>query len=668
MPSNTPIIMYSMVVIFGLIFLWGAYRRLKSYGMEHPVRDLVSVLRSRYDDLVRDALFQGRVVRDRKAGLMHLAIYTGAGMLLIGTLLVTLDYDILQPFTHHLSTVLTGDFYLLYKIVLDGFGLVFIAGVLIALFRRGIVKPSQIGKRRGYILTLLGLLYLGITGYFLEALRLYLRPVSWDATSWVGVRLSYFFGPSYLNVPLATALTTYQVIWWSHAILTFSLVALIPFTNLLHIFTSTANIILSPIPYTPRGMMTTPFKLEELEAKGTFDIQMGVKTMKDFDWRQKLGLDACTDCGRCEAACPATAAGTPLSPRRVVQNLKSQLYHPSAIQDGPLVPSVVTDDELWACTTCNACIEACPVNISPVGYILDLRRNLVFEGKLDRNKSTLLQNVARLKNSFGLSASDKETFVNELRALGVPTIAEKPYVEYLYWIGCASFADPRSQTIVRSMVKILKHAGVSFGILGMEEGCTGDPARRLGEESRFQKIALENRDIFKKYGTKKIIAHCPHCFNTFKNEYSEFGARLEVFHHTQLIDRLMQEGKIQLRKPLAQTVTLHDSCYIGRTNGIFDAPREVLQGVPEVKLVEMPRNRENSFCCGAGGCNVWYSVPMQQRDSVLRLREAVDTKAGIMAVECPYCLQMFQDAVRVEGRELSFPIKDIAEIIAEALE
>ncbi len=668
MPAGTDVIMYSLVVIFGVIFLWGSYRRLKSYGMEHPVSDLFAALISRYDDLLRDALFQGRVVRDRKAGLMHLAIYVGAGILLIGTLLVGLDYDILRPFTHQVSTVLTGDFYLFYKVALDAFGVVFIAGVLIALFRRGVAKPSQIGKKRGYVLTLLGLLYLGITGYLLEALRLDLKPVSWDYTSWVGVRLAYFFGPGSLNIPVDTALLAYQVIWWSHAIITFTIVALIPFTNLLHIFTSTANIILSPVPYTPRGMMTTPFKLEELEAKGNFDVQMGVRTMKQFDWRQKLGLDACTDCGRCEEACPANAAGTPLSPRRVVQNLKGELYHPRTAKDGGLVPVIVTEDELWACTTCNACIEACPVNISPVGYILELRRNLVFEGKLDRNKSTLLQNVMRLKNSFGLSASDKEAFVNELRQMGVPTLAEKPYVEYLYWIGCASFADPRSQTIVRSMVRILKHAGVSFGILGMEEGCTGDPARRLGEESRYQEIALENRDVFKKYGTKKIIAHCPHCFNTFKNEYSEFGASLEVIHHTQLIEKLMQEGKIHLSKPLPQTVTLHDSCYMGRTNGIFDAPREILKGIPEIKLVEMPRNRENSFCCGAGGCNVWYSVPRTQRESVIRLREALDTKAGVMAVECPYCLQMFQDAVRVEGKEQSFPVKDVAQIIAESIE
>lgn len=665
MPTGTDVILYSLVVVFGIVFLWGTYGRLKSYGMEHPIRDFASALRTRYNDLLRDALFQGRVVRNRRAGLMHLAIYTGAGILLIGTLLVALDYDILRPFTHQDSTVLTGDFYLLYKVVLDLFGLVFIAGVLVALFRRGIARPPQIGKKRGYILTLLGLLYLGVTGYLLEALRLYLIPPSWAYTSWVGIRVSYLF--DYLNVPIATAHYAYQVIWWSHALLTFTIVALIPFTNLLHIFTSTANTILSPVPYTPRGMISTPFKLEELEAQGNFDIQMGVKRMKDFNWQQKLGLDACTDCGRCESACPANAAGTPLSPRRVVQNLKAELYHSRAGAEGSLVPTVVTDDELWACTTCNACVEACPVHISPVNYILELRRNLVFEGKLDRNKSTLLQNVARLKNSFGLSLSDKETFVNELKQMGVPTLAEKPYVEYLYWIGCASFADPRSQAIVRSMVKILRHAGVSFGILGVEEGCTGDPARRLGEESRFQEIALENREIFKKYGTKKIIAHCPHCYNTFKNEYGEFGSNLEVIHHTQLIEKLIQEGRLQLSRPLLQTVTLHDSCYMGRTNGVFDAPREILKGIPEIKLVEMPRNRENSFCCGAGGCNVWYSVPRQQRESVLRLREAVDTKAGVMAVECPYCLQMFQDAARVEGKEQNFPVKDVAEIIAESI-
>lgn len=668
MPDGTALIMYSLVIIYGVIFIWGAYRRFKSYGMEHPLRELISVVRTRYDDLVSDSLLQRRVVRARKAGLMHLAIYLGAGILLIGTLLVGLDYDILQPFTHQVSTVLTGDFYLFYKVALDLFGLIFIAGVLIALFRRTLSKPKQIGRKGGYNLTLLGLLYLGITGYLLEALRLYIIPPSWAYTSWVGLRISSLFGPGYLNLPVATAHLSYQVIWWSHAILTFTMVALIPSTNLLHIFTSTANTIFSPVLHTPRGMMSTPFKLEELEASGSFDVQMGVKTMKDFDWRERLGLDACTDCGRCESACPATAAGTPLSPRRVVQNLKGELYHPHVGAEGSLVPTVVAEDELWACTTCNACVEACPVHISPVGYILELRRNLVLEGKLDRNKSTLLQNIVRVRNSFGLSAYEKEAFVNELRQMGVPTLAEKPYVEYLYWIGCASFADPRSQAIVRSMVKILQHAGVSFGILGVEEGCTGDPARRLGEESRYQEIALENREIFKKYGAKKIIAHCPHCFNTFKNEYGEFGATLEVIHHTQLIERLIREGRIRLSKPVSETVTLHDSCYMGRINGVFEAPREILSGIPEMKLVEMPRNRENSFCCGAGGCNVWYSVPRQERESVLRLTEAMDTKAGAMAVECPYCLQMFEDAIRVKGVEQNFSVKDVSQIIAESIE
>ncbi len=660
--------MYSLVVIFGVIFLWGAYRRFKSYGIEHPVRELATALQTRYSDIIGDALFQRRVLLGRRAGLMHLGIYTGTGILLIGTLLVALDLDILQSFTHQVSTVLTGNFYLFYEATLDFFGLIFIAGVLIALFRRTLAKPPQIGKKRGYILTLLGLLYLGVTGYLLEALRLYILPPSWASASWVGVRISYLFGPSYLNVPPGTAQLAYQVVWWSHAILTFTMVALIPSTNLLHIFTSTANTIFSPVLHTPRGMMSTPFKLEELEASGNFDVQMGVKNIKDFDWQQKLGLDACTDCGRCEAACPATAAGTPLSPRRVVQHLKGELYHPQAAADGSLVPTVVTEDELWACTTCNACVEACPVHISPVGYILELRRNLVFEGKLDRNKSTLLQNIARVKNSFGLGVSEKEAFVNELRQMGVPTLAEKPYVEYVYWIGCASFADPRSQEIVRSMVKILTRAGVSFGILGVEEGCTGDPARRLGEDSRYQEVVLENRQIFKKYGVTKIIAHCPHCFNTFKNEYPEFGANIQVIHHTQLIEKLIQAEKIHLSKPVRETITLHDSCYMGRMNGVFEAPREILQKIPEIKLVEMPRSRENSFCCGAGGCNVWYSVPRQQRESVIRLREAVETKAGAMAVECPYCLQMFQDAVRLEGREQTFPVKDIAQIIAESIE
>ena len=306
--------------------------------------------------------------------------------------------------------------------------------------------------------------------------------------------------------------------------------------------------------------------------------------------------------------------------------------------------------------------------ISPFEYILELRRSLTLEGKLDKKKTAMLTNLSRVFNPYGLSQAEREPFIQELLEMGVKLLSEDPEAEYLYWIGCASYYDARSREIVRSMVKILKAAGVSFAILGDEEMCTGDPARRMGEEGRYQELALTNIETFRKYNVRKILVHCPHCFNTFKNEYPDLGGRYEVVHHTQLIGELLRSGRLKLRRRLSEKLTLHDSCYLGRINGVLDEPREIIKNTSEQGgFVEMRRNRLNSFCCGAGGANYWYEVKRRDRESIIRLREAMETGAGTMVVECPYCMQMFADAARVAEAEERIKIRDIAEIVAEYL-
>jgi len=417
------------------------------------------------------------------------------------------------------------------------------------------------------------------------------------------------------------------------------------------------------------GKMRTPFKLDELEP--TAEITIGFKQVTELSWRQKLSLDACTDCGRCEVSCPAFAAGTPLSPRMVVQKLKGELwrvYGRGEEAKDVVASGLIEEDEVWACTTCAACVEACPVLISPFEYLLEIRRALTLEGRLDRRKSGMLTNLSRVFNPYGLSPAEREPFLRELREMGVKLVSENPGAEYLYWIGCASHYDARSREIVKSMVKILQAAGISFAILGDEELCTGDPARRMGEEGRYQELALTNIETFNRHNIRKILVHCPHCFNTFKNEYPDLGGRYEVVHHTQLIGELLRTGRLKLRKKLGGKLTLHDSCYLGRVNGIVEEPRDIIgEAVETGSFVEMKRNRRNSFCCGAGGANYWYEVKRRDRESVLRLNEALETGAGTMVVECPYCMQMFGDAARIADAEDKIKIRDIAEVVAECI-
>ncbi|HYW00773.1 MAG TPA: (Fe-S)-binding protein, partial [Candidatus Acidoferrum sp.] len=322
----------------------------------------------------------------------------------------------------------------------------------------------------------------------------------------------------------------------------------------------------------------------------------------------------------------------------------------------------IREQELWSCTTCNACVDACPVFINPLDFIIEFRRTLVADGKLDKMKRTFLENIAQTNNPYGLPQNDRQTWLKELN---VPTVQENPSAEYLYWIGCQGSYDPRARKITKSVLKILKRANVNFAVLGNEEACTGESVRRLGEEAKFQELVMKNLETIRSAGVKKIIVHCAHCFNTFLNEYPEFGAEFTVVHHSQLINELIKGGKLKPGE-VRSKVTFHDPCNLGRMNGVFEDPRQVLQSTKGLELVEMKRSRGDSFCCGGGGANVWYEVPEKKKIGVIRVEEAIRTGAETLAVACPFCITMFEDGAKALGNE-NLAVKDIAEIIAEPL-
>jgi len=636
--------------------LIGIYRNLRSYGLSlTEVSSLISKdPGKRLRRFTNYGIGQRKVVQGGSGGVMHGALFYGFLMLFAYTSLIFIQTDILPLFTS--VVFMQGDFYLTLEFLGDTLGLMFVVGLIIAVYRRFVQRLEKLesGWDDYFVLTML--IWIGVSGFLLEAMRFLATQPSWAIYSPVGYVISQLIGIS--SISIGQARNYYQLLWWTHMFSVMALIALWPYTKLVHVLTSSLNIAVAPTKQ--MGALSTPFSLAKLLETGEFQTPPNITSSMGFKPTQRLSMDACTNCGRCQEVCPAYASGRDLSPRLVVQDLGADMKGGERVD--VFSSGVIREQELWSCTACNACVDVCPVFINPLDFIIEFRRTLVADGKLDGMKRTFLENIARTNNPYGLPQNERQ---NWLKELNVPTVQENPTAEYLYWIGCQGSYDPRTRKITKSVIKILKTANVSFAVLGNEEACTGEAVRRLGEEARFQELVMKNLENIKASGVKKIVVHCAHCFNTFLNEYPEFGAKFTVVHHSQLINELIKEGKLKPGE-LRSKVTFHDPCNLGRINGVFEDPREVLQSTKGLELIEMKRSRADSFCCGGGGANVWYEVPEKKKIGVIRVEEAIGTGAETLAVACPFCITMFEDGAKALGNE-KLAVKDIAEIIAETL-
>ena len=600
------------------------------------------------------------------AGLAHLLLFGGFGTLFIGTILIAIEHytatligrEPTNPIFHK------GLYFSIYEFVLDTAGLAVLAGCIWFMSRR-LRGKSSISHKSLDIVVLSTLMLLVVTGFFAEGLRIIREQTPLPGFSFVGLGMANTF--EWVGVTRNNTAPIHFVLWWTHTILAFGFIAVFPYTRLLHSIAGTISLVTREEQL---GILN-PISIEEVEETGL----VGVANIADFTRRQLLELDACVSCGRCQDACPAFEAGKPLSPRDVVQDLRSHLNRakPSEEEQSskhcdsiPLAESI-SAETLWSCTTCHACVEICPLGVDPLRMITDLRRNLIAEGKLRGTPATSLQKMQRSGNPWGLPANERMDWA---KGLDVPLACDHPDFEVLYWVGCAAAYDRRIQKVARAVVQLLQAADVNFAVLGPEERCTGESARRMGDEFLFQELAASNLETLGRYSVRKIVTHCPHCLNSFKHDYPQFGGEFEVVHHTQFLAELVSEGKLHIdtRATISsEKLTWHDPCYLARVNNVTAPPRELIQlTIPDAETpIELPRNRQDTACCGAGGGRMWFDDSADSRVGTNRVTEIVESGAEKVVVGCPFCLTMIKDGLATQ--ENSIETIDIAELLVEAL-
>ena len=593
------------------------------------------------------AVAQKKVHRKSLGAALHVLLFSGFVVLTIGTTLLAISDQ--GPINFH-----HGWYYLIYELTMDVFGVAFCVGCLLAFYRRIFARPASLGHQARDWALIGSLFAIGVTGFAVEALRLHYTGVHSAIARWsvIGSAMEVAF---LRGLDTGTTRQWHLTVWWLHAILVAVFFALIPVTRFLHVLTGPLNI--AARPSRPMGALV-PVPFEEVERTG----RMGVEKLEDFTTQELLSLDACMECGRCEDACPAWATAKPLTPKGVVVDIRSLMGRRS--KGAPeLHGQTIPAETLWSCTMCQACVQECPVLIGHVDMISGMRRHLVSEGQLSGPPARALSHISRQYNPYGKPNSDRLAWAGDL---DVPTTETNPDFEYLLWIGCAASFDPRAQKVARATVRLLKEAKVNFAVLGKKERCTGDPARRIGDELAFQELAKGNIETLNSAQVKKVVTPCPHCFNTLQNEYSEFGGKYEVQHHSQFLAELVSSGRIQGSLKSEEKVTFHDPCYLARVNNESDAPRAVLAAAGVGNIREMERRGKKTFCCGAGGGRAFFEEAPAQRVSKLRAREASDTGAKTIGTACPFCLNMMTDGVAsLQGGE-EIQVKDIAEILEAA--
>ena len=697
--------LFVLLALAALILFGLRVGKLVTLLIKARSEDRTDHIDDRIGEFLLGVLGQRGVLRDPIPGIAHFFTFWGFIIIQFGLLNLILG-------AFNTSLPLIGD-NRVFAMILDIFVvLVFLALVVFAI-RRAVFHPKQLnsflhGPWDGYII--LGLIFLVLLTLALTETFEYAASAG---QAWTPIGSLLY--PMVSGLGTSASIVSYRVFWWLHMATVFGFLIYLPRSKHLHLMATPFNVFFRN--YKPRGALPLLENLEERE-------DYGVSKVEQFTWKQLLDGYACTECGRCNTVCPATNTGKPLFPKEIILGVKEALFVKSdqilgenslynklgvagvkadktkdeiEAHHEPMVGGIITKDALWSCTTCMACMEICPVAIEHVPKIVDMRRSLVMEeSDFPSEVTSLFNNIERNGNPWEISNDTRAAWAADLE---IPLMAENPDADVLYWVGCMGSFDQRNKKVATAVAKILKAAKVNFAILGPEETCTGDPARRIGNEYLWQMQAQQNIETLNNYGFKRVVdehnhqhAHnghtedsngatavatkhrtiltaCPHCFNTIKNEYPQLGGDYDVVHHTVFIEKLLADETLKLPQGFdKRTLTYHDPCYIGRYNDVYDEPRRVLTVLNSNGVTEMKRHRNKSFCCGGGGGRAWMEEKIGKRVNQTRINEALETNAEVVAAACPFCITMFEDGVKGVEAEEKLQIEDISEIVARAIE
>lgn len=654
--TSTSAVFTPLLIASLLFFAWSCYRRFSLVTMGTS-EDRFSDPVKRVGEMLLYAFGQKRVM-SRPFGFNHCVIFWSFLILLIANG----EFLLHGVFPSISLEQLPDNLYHGAMLLIDLASLLALVAVMIAAVRRIIAPPYPTARtfEAFFILSLIATLmlaYFGITGAGIAAMDEGARATArtWMPLSSLAAGL----------IPAGSGATVHAASWWVHAIALLVFMNFLPYSKHMHILTAIPNC------YFRRFAKPNTQPREEFAKGKTF----GAERIDQFTWKDLFDSYSCTECGRCQQVCPAVATDKPLNPRQVVHDLKTNLLvngpllRKGGAVDLPLIGEAgegsISEDVIWSCTTCGACMEACPVFIEQMPKLIQLRRHLVeAKATFPEELLNLFENMEQRSNPWGIAPSERTKWTSTMKV--------KPFemgkTEYLLFVGCAGAFDSRNKQITVALATILDRAGVSWGILGRDEKCCGDSLRRLGNEFVFDRMAKENVKLFQERGVTKIITQCPHCFSTLKNDYRQYGVELEVVHHTELIHNLLRSGRLKLNRQVADlgNIVFHDSCYLGRHNDVYDAPRESLRAATGEPPTELARNRENSFCCGAGGGRMWMEEHVGTRINLNRVKEALALKPDTLCVSCPYCMTMFEDGLKDVNAE-QVRVRDVAEVVAEGL-
>lgn len=626
------------------------------------------------------AIGQSKILRDKVAGPLHAGIFWGFMILLASVV-----EAILEGLHHSWSLNFLGPIYSMTTILTDIFCALIITATFIALWRRYIskIKRLQVDGEKVEAAMILMTIFTIVSSLLLQNIaRIQMPNVTGIAniTGQMNGDYSWAFRPIAMSLaPLVSpeiAPMLFEITWWIHVVLVLAFMNYLPFSKHLHVLTSVPNVFLGPLKPT-NTLSVINFEDETIE-------QYGAKDIEDFTWKTLLDGYTCTHCGRCTSVCPANQTGKVLDPRGIIvaihdrtmdkapllikqQQGKELTEAEQAIFDKKLIGDYIDPQALWDCTTCGACMQECPVNIEHVPAIVEMRRNLIMmEAEFPQELQPAYSNIENNSTPWAFPQSDRANWTQEMEN-PVQTAAEIPEFDVLFWVGCAGSYDERAKKTTKAFAELMQIAGVNFAILGTEEHCSADPARRSGNEFLANSFVTMNVETMNGYNVSKIVTTCPHCFNTLKNEYPQFGGNYDVQHHTQFIYDLIHSNKLIIDKTTvsADTLSYHDSCYLGRYNDEFYSPRALLSDVPGLTVLEVPRSKDKGLCCGAGGARMFMEETVGKRVNIERTEELLHNEPTVIAANCPFCMTMVTDGVKAAEKIDSVQIKDISEIMLE---